>query len=136
MKVVAICAAAIGLCAVAEAGSIGFISSIIDSSINSQEQFQTTGLEVTPAELDYTMYSLPAAFLESETIAGSSSEQGQWSHEAPPILIILSGLGFIMLSGVLRVVPIGLRRLNAMRLERERRHARRRKVKVEIRMMA
>jgi len=136
MKVALIAAAVVGLCAVVEAGSIGFGSLIIDRSARYQAQWQTPGMELMPAELDYAVYPIPTAFLDMEPTASSRSGQKQQPGEPPPALIVVSGLGFIVLAGILRAVPLGLRRLNAMRLERERRHAHKRRVKVELRMMA
>lgn len=50
--------------------------------------------------------------------------------EYPPIAIMAAGLGFFGLAGILRAVPLLLQRFEA------RRHPRRRRVKIEIRMMA
>jgi hypothetical protein len=136
MKVALIAAAVVGLCAVVEAGSIGFGSLIINRSASYQAQLQPSGKELMPAELDYPIYSIPPALLDPEPTASSQSGQRQQPSEPPPALIVASGLGFIVLAGLLRSVPVGLRRLNAMRLERERRHAHKRRVKVELRMMA
>ena len=133
MRVVLISAAAVALCAMAEAGSIGFGPLIIDTNTG-YEGWQTAGPGAIPADFDSVMYLAPAGFLNAAPITDSQLRQRQ--REAPPTLIVMAGLGFILLAGVLRAVPQGLRRLKAIRLERERREGRRRKVKVEMRMMA
>ena len=134
MKVALIWVAAMGLCATAEAGSRGFGSPIIEPGTSYQEPLQSFRMESIPAELDYSLYLGTAAFLAKERSA--STPPWQLPSEPAQAPIVIAGLAFLAVAGALRTVPILRHRLHARRREREGHHGRRRRVKVEMRMMA
>lgn len=130
----------LGILASAMAAPIGFGSMINVRNNGLPEPSYTLDLGRIAPDYDYARSSIQDPLFE---IADDEAEgfrvlsvdpwpQGKVSvPEPPPEVIVLAGLTFFGMSGLLRMLPGVL-----TRFRKDRRRSRRRRVKVEMRMMA
>lgn len=133
IKILLIPTTLLGLCAAAMAAPIGFGNTMFASE--SLREQSVVGLDCIAPDFGYSSdatISQHSAVPIRDLLSTKMAENQVTAPEPPPSVIVMAGFGFFGLAGVLRAVPNALRRLKTER----RRPARRRKVKVRIRMMA